>query len=229
MNIQQRPRPVHKTKSEIIMNELRNLIISGQLAPGQRLILREIAQEFGCSEIPVREALNSLASLGLVTIAPHEGARVTQFDLRELIELTEIRLVLECCATLKAAENFDRAALKTLKDFVAKMEEAVAVKDALEYGDLNRQFHETIFEHCQNAKMVATIRGLREQTQRGRAVHSMIPTHNRQSLMIHKRIVKAIASKDLEQLEAVLKEHNNNALQAMERLAIEQNGELQKA
>lgn len=221
MKIEHRPGMVHRTKAELIMHELRDLIFSGQLAPGQRLILREIAQGFGCSGIPVREALNSLASLGLVTIAPHEGARVSQFDLRELLELTEIRLVLELSATLNAAQRFDKPTLKVLRDIVAKMEEAVSARDAVAYSELNRQFHDKIFERCANTKMVTTIRGLREQTQRGRAVHSVVPTHNRQSLLIHKRIVRTIASGDLAKLEAVMKEHNDNALHSMERLAIE--------
>lgn len=218
MTIGRTTKPIHRTKSELIAEELKILIVNGHFAPGQRLILREVAREFGCSGIPVREALNSLSALGLVTIVPHEGARVSQFDLRELLEMTEIRLVLEYAATLKAAASLDAGTLSRLEDLVSLMERAVSSKDARAYSDLNRQFHETIFEHCPNAKMIATIHSMRERTQRGRAVHRLVPTHNQQSFRLHRQIIEAIASKDLEKLDTALKEHNNNALRAMERL-----------
>ena len=62
METRTRAHAVHRTKPELIAHELRSLIIGGEYLPGQRLILRELASEFACSEIPVREALNTLAS-----------------------------------------------------------------------------------------------------------------------------------------------------------------------
>src|SRR4051794_23405426 len=92
-------RPSHTTKTEMIFQDLHSRINSGAYSAGKRLILRELAEEFGCSQIPVREAVNSLASLGLVVIVPHEGAHVAEVRLTELIEITEIRLILEREAT----------------------------------------------------------------------------------------------------------------------------------
>ncbi len=218
METQARGRQVHRTKAELITHELRTQIFAGHLAPGQRLILREIAEDFGSSEIPVREALNSLASLGLVTMIPYEGARVAKLNLTELIELTEVRLLLEKEATLQAVRDFPPEALATLKEIIQRMERANVDKNTLAYGELNRELHDAIISHCPNVKMIAFIRDLRNKTERSRAVHSRLPSHTSRSLKIHKSIVRAIASGKHDQLATLLDEHNGYTLIALKAL-----------
>ena len=130
--------------------------------------------------------------------------------------MTELRLCLEQIATVKAAPHIPPAALAELRAILTRMEELVTASDAQAYGEANREFHDKLLDHCPNGKMVAMIRTLREQTERGRAVHRLQPTHSGRSLKFHKRMIRAIAAQRLEELAAVVDEHNSNILKTME-------------
>jgi DNA-binding GntR family transcriptional regulator len=208
----------HKTKAQVILNELRSLIVDGQLLPGQRLVQRKLAEKFGCSEIPVREALNSLASLGFVNITPHEGARVSPFDRTQIIETTEIRLVLERVATEQAAPLIPPAGLDELKTILAKMKQSVANGDVKNYGTLNRAFHNKILSYCPNQTMLTLILSMKEKAERGQAVYRILPVHTDKSLTFHKRIVRLIVARRFDALGTAMEEHNRHVLKAMERL-----------
>ena len=84
-----------ETKSEQVYRFLRESIILGDFAPGERLVLAKLAEKYGVSEIPIREACKSLAAEGLVVIKPYEGITVTEIDADEVAETIEIRAILE--------------------------------------------------------------------------------------------------------------------------------------
>ncbi|RLA82489.1 MAG: GntR family transcriptional regulator, partial [Deltaproteobacteria bacterium] len=87
------------TKSAAIYRFLKQDILNGRLRPGEKLVASKVAEAYGVSIIPVREALNRLRAEGLVTIIPHTGAYVTEIDLEDLKDLYPIRGVLEGFAT----------------------------------------------------------------------------------------------------------------------------------
>ena len=84
---------------------LRRAILAGEFAPGSQLRQDELAQRFGTSRIPVREALRQLEAEGLVSILPNRGATVSSLSLDEVLELMEIRIALECRALRMAIPN----------------------------------------------------------------------------------------------------------------------------
>lgn len=96
----------HRTLAEKAFSSLHTLILNGELKAGERLPIEDIADKLGMSPMPVREAVRRLDLLGLVENIPHKGARVTELSLDDLLEVYELRLVLEPLAIYHAARNF---------------------------------------------------------------------------------------------------------------------------
>jgi DNA-binding GntR family transcriptional regulator len=207
----------HRTKPQIVSDELRSRIIDGRLAPGQRIVLRQIASELGCSEIPIREALTSLASQGLIRLVPHGGTYVSDVDGQALLELSELRLLLEPAATCQAAAVMPVSALPKLFEMVEYMGNLAKQNDAAAYGLQNREFHETILAHCPNRRLAILITQTRDQAERGRAVYRL-PAHMDQSSEQHRQIVELIASRDIDKLHLVCVEHCRHVLVGMQSL-----------
>src|SRR5438309_3128515 len=97
----------HRTLAEKAYSALHEGIISGALAPGERLRIEELAGALGMSHLPVREAIRQLESRGLVEHIPHRGGRVTEISLHDLTELYGARLLVEPALVARAAERFD--------------------------------------------------------------------------------------------------------------------------
>jgi DNA-binding GntR family transcriptional regulator len=146
------------TIAEQVAAALRQEIITGQLAAGTRLRQNEIAQRFGVSSTPVREAFGLLQSEGLVQMDPHRGVTVFLPDMQDLIEHYEIRTALEVLATEKAAENFQAQDTPAL---TAILDEMVASNDAARYVELNHQFHTQLYCLARRPRLLTMIEDLR--------------------------------------------------------------------
>lgn len=135
-------------RSSEIHQELRRRILAGELEPGRRLVVRRLSEEFGCSDIPVREALRSLEGDGLVDIAPYRGAQVRVYRPEEVREAYLIRGHLEGVATGAAADFIDDGTLAQLERLIEQIDGVLAAKDVLTFSALNREFHELVFSAC---------------------------------------------------------------------------------
>jgi DNA-binding transcriptional regulator YhcF (GntR family) len=109
-------------RSSEIYQELRRRILTGELAPGHRLVVRRLSEEFGCSDIPVREALRSLEGDDLIEIAPYRGAQVRIYRPDEVREAYLIRANLEAAATGAAADFVDDETLAQLERLIEVLE-----------------------------------------------------------------------------------------------------------
>jgi DNA-binding GntR family transcriptional regulator len=211
--------PSYRTKTDIVLETLRTRIISGELVPGARLILREIGEEFACSDIPVREAMRALASEGLVAIVPHGGARVTELQADELIDLTETRSLLEPRATVSAGMAMPDAAVDALGQILEAMRAVAAGTSSEDYSRLNREFHRAILAHCPNRRLAALIDDLWGKAERGRLVHRIFRGHVTASMAQHEEIVAAIRARDEARLSAIADLHSAHGFAAVRRLA----------
>jgi DNA-binding GntR family transcriptional regulator len=137
-------------KSRSIYVALRERILSNDIEPGTRLVMREVGNQYKASDIPVREALRMLERDGLVETAPYVGARVTTLTTKEVEETYFIRSHLESVATGLAADRITEGELAELDALMAKMGAAVEAQDGPAFSDLNREFHRTIIASCGN-------------------------------------------------------------------------------
>jgi DNA-binding GntR family transcriptional regulator len=145
------------TIREATRDALRDLILSGNVDVTKPLRQDELAARLGISRTPLREALQALASEGLVTVDPHRGAMVTQPSAQQLMDLYEIREQLEVLAGRKVVEA-------TTPQHVAAVwalhERMGRVSDPVEWAELNQQFHAKLYAPCTNRELIQLIEGL---------------------------------------------------------------------
>jgi DNA-binding GntR family transcriptional regulator len=139
-----------KSLSQKVMLRLRQAIIEGELELGSIIAEEMLAQSFGVSRTPVREAMSLLQAQGLVVVKPQVGSFVFTPSAADIVELCTFRVLIEPKAA-ELAHGHDRdGALKALTAAVADMKQAVAAKDTLAYGSADTAFHDTLFVHCGN-------------------------------------------------------------------------------
>lgn len=142
-----------ETKSEQVYRFLRESIILGDFAPGERLVLAKLAEKYGVSEIPIREACKSLAAEGLVVIKPYEGITVTEIDADEVAETIEIRAILEKEAARQTVPVIMPVTKNKLQSALKQMEKAISEKEINSFGKINKEFHILLLQDCPNKKL----------------------------------------------------------------------------
>lgn len=128
--------------------------MSGQFEPGAQLRQEELAERFGTSRIPVREALRQLEAEGMVVIHPNKGAVVSTLSVEEALEMLEIRIGLECRALKLAIPNMIdsdlEAARKILEDYDAEPKPH-------KWTEMNWRFHQAIYAPCSKPRLLSLI------------------------------------------------------------------------
>jgi DNA-binding GntR family transcriptional regulator len=135
---------------EEIREQLIEDILNGRLQPGARIVETKIAQQFGVSQGPVREALRDLELFGFVVSSPFRGTQVRQISTEDLLQIYPIRAALEAVAARAAAERIDDATLNHLEELITSMREAAARDDHRAQADADHAFHAAIVKASGN-------------------------------------------------------------------------------
>ena len=155
-------RLVRKTAVELVVDELRARILSGELAPGSALRQEALAEELGVSRIPLREAMRLLSSEGMVDLQPHRGSFVSMLSKDEVREFFDLRLRLEPWLLHEAATRIATADLDQAERIVARMDKATAE----EWSQLNWQLHELLYSAAGRPAAINVVRALHEKSER---------------------------------------------------------------
>ena len=131
-----------------IYQKLLAAIENGDLRPGDRLLETDLAQRFGVSRTPIREAIRRLETDGLVAHKPRVGAMIRVLAQQEIVELYEMRIVLEATAAQMAAKHASKAEINTLETLNAQMMQVAT--DPYKVAMLNRKFHDCILSAARN-------------------------------------------------------------------------------
>lgn len=134
-------REVPTTKAEASYRAIREAILSGQLAPGTRLVLRQLASRLGVSDIPVREALKRLQAEGFIHTVAHVGAVVAEISGLDTLQNLMLRAELEALAARLAVPFVTENTLADLERMVAQMDGYLADQDWTAYARVNKAFH----------------------------------------------------------------------------------------
>ncbi len=148
--------------------QLHSAILSGSLAPGERLPIEDIAAQLSMSPMPIREALRELDKLGLVEQIPHRGARVTELSIGDLREIYDGRLALEPLAARRAAEKFDDDDVARAKAAIKALDRAQKDKDDEEIWRAHTDFHFAIYDAARSEWLIRLIQPLWESSERYR-------------------------------------------------------------
>ncbi len=154
----------HSPLFALVTDKLRERILKGDYAPGERLVENKLSAELGVSRIPVREALRALASEGLVLIEPRRGASVAKLSPDIVREMVEVRATLEGLNAKLAAQRRDPALIAELEAVLQQGMEAAAQGKADELLTLNSRFHEVLGNIAANSVLQEMMRSLRERT-----------------------------------------------------------------
>jgi len=201
-----------KTKTEMIYATLREAIVSGDLKPGERIVLRKVASDLGVSAIPVREAVKILEAEGLIEVSAHSEVIVSRLSEKDFRELSDIRVMLEGYATFLATKNINIKVLKDLENQISKMQAAIDKQDFRQYSKLNILFHQIIYGNCGNDHLKKLIDDLTARTDRARALFTYSPQRNIKSIEDHKAIIQAMANGDADTAEKLMYRHQSEGL-----------------
>jgi DNA-binding GntR family transcriptional regulator len=203
-----------------IHDSLRVAIMSGQLAPNQRINQDAVARELGVSKTPVREALRWLERDGLVRLEQNRGAFVAEFTDRDLFEIYELRELLEPHAAAIAcavATRADVAELRDLRDRIA----AVWSEHPMEAFELNREFHHRLCAPCQNDLLMHLL-GLVWSQQAALRIFTHYATAGEafaeRTHAEHRTILEAYAARDSARVRELVRNHISEAHEATVRL-----------
>jgi DNA-binding GntR family transcriptional regulator len=193
-----------RTTSDYIADALRAAIYDGQFADGQELNQVELAAYFKVSRVPIREALRQLQAEEIVRSIAHRRAEVVGLSVDEMLELIEIRAVLEGYLVAKAGPRLDAATLQRLKEVC---DEADRIND---YGYnwvlKNWEFHRTLYEPSESKAAIALVERLNLRVERY-VRRSGGAARLRQAAAEHRRIVRDIQKKDFASARARMQEH----------------------
>jgi len=200
-----------------VAHGVRTQITSGGLGSGAPLSEIALAEEFGVSRTPVREALKQLQTEGLVTIRPRVGTFVSSPSRLEIIELFEMKEILEGAAARLLAARGDVPELAQLRTNVERSDAAVARGDAQEYGELVTEFHELILAGAANSKLTQHYRTMMNQLAFSQFVTTSLSKPGRlvESEGEHQRILETIAARDSTTAERIMRDHVRSSREAL--------------
>ncbi len=197
------------TNAERVYDDLREAIIGGEYTPGERLRTEALAERFGTSRTPVREALVLLEGDGLVELEPRRGAVVRSFDAADLVDLYEVRAILEARAAQLAALRLTREDLDAL-DATCDRAESMAGSGKVAIETLiasNDEFHRVIVEASGSARLTAALRTVAGIPRPFKAAFWKNGAERTRSLSAHREIVAALRSRSAERAESAMRLH----------------------
>lgn len=190
---------------------MRRLILTGEWEPGERLVERRIAQGFGVSRTPVRQALAMLEAEGLIRILPNRGATVRAYHAEELDDLYRLRAVLEGYAAGRAATRITSEDLGRLSESYHRFEKLRAKDDVAKLVEENLFFHDTILEAAESESLSRTLRNLVEIPLIYRTYFWYSSEQKLISEHYHRQLLKALEMRDAGRAELLMKEHVREA------------------
>jgi DNA-binding GntR family transcriptional regulator len=203
------------TAQEAVLAELRRSILEGELAPGAQILQDRIAEQLGVSRVPVREALKMLEGEGQVSYAPHRGYFVTELDAAELMEVYQIRDILEAEAVTRALPHLGDDDYERMQEAVDDMEAAEGEGDIVALTAANRRFHFALMEPCGMPRLLRIIRQLWDSTDPYRSVYFGHERHRKTVRQEHRAILRAVRERNADELVRELTEHRLHAVESL--------------
>ncbi|TDE11867.1 GntR family transcriptional regulator [Jiangella asiatica] len=208
----------YRTKTELVYEHLRERILAGQPAPGERLVLDQVAADLGISKVPVREAVTRLLGEGWLENRPHAGPVVPVLSPAEVVETAVIRAALETAAIEAAIPRHDERSVAAMREILTEME--IADEEA-EFPRLNVRLHTAVIEPCGLPRLLEMTVSLMHRTFRYQTIHR-VGGYRQLAHSEHVAIVDAVTARDVERATALTRRH---IVEAAERLATALRGE----
>jgi GntR family transcriptional regulator, rspAB operon transcriptional repressor len=194
----------HRSLRDDTVDELRRLILDGELAPGSKLTEASISERLGVSRLPVREAFRRLEAEGLLRSEPRRGVTVTESDPDELAAVREIRVALELMAVRRVATRCDPATTAAFRELLAAGAAAAGAADLETLEAVNERFHVLVGEGSGSRFLAETLRAAQNQARH--LVGGKSGSIER-SWREHALVIEALLDEDADYAELAMRRH----------------------
>jgi len=204
--------------SDDIAAKIRASILDGEFEAGQRLVERKLAEAYGVSHIPIREALSTLAEEGLVERLPRRGARVVNLTVRDLEEVSSLRTTLEQFAIQRTQRNLTPEREARLREIVAGMFADAKRGDAESLFARDQEFHSVVSEFADHHLLLTVLLQLRNRVSGflAAAQRDLTPDQQLEHARAHLELLDAIVSRDPDAASRAVTDHIATALSRIE-------------
>ncbi|MCA0418404.1 MAG: GntR family transcriptional regulator [Proteobacteria bacterium] len=203
---------MRRTLHDEVLERLRDMIIEGRLAPGQRINEGQVGAQLGVSRTPLREAIKTLASEGLVEILPAKGAIVRKFSARDLADILEVIKSLEQLGGRIACAEASDATIESIHKLHRDMLALYATRDRLDYFKLNQAIHSAIVAASGNAVLAEMHTTLQSRIKRLRFVGNEGPEKWAGAVAEHEDMMAALLRRDGDALAEAIGRHMDTTL-----------------
>ena len=200
---------------DVVFNTLRQAILKGELAPGERLMEIQLAQKLGVSRTPIREAIRKLELEGLVLMIPRRGAEVARISEKSLKDVLEVRRSLEELAIELACQRMTEEDMQALEEAQKAFKAAIEQGDAMKIAETDEAYHDVIYYSTRNKRLVQIISNIRERMYRYRVEY--LKDEETRNLLVkeHEEIYEAIRNRDVKQAQEISYQHIENQREAI--------------
>ncbi|MFB9886865.1 GntR family transcriptional regulator [Balneatrix alpica] len=220
-----KPAPIHKTRTQIVAEILRDKILTGEIQAGTPLRQDALAKELNVSRIPVREALLLLEAQGLVEFEPHKGATATELSVDTIHELFELRALIECEVLAQAIPHMTELDFKRAEDILTAFDHALDTGTRVEnWSELNQQLHAALYRAANKPLAMELIDTLNTRSDRYIRMQLLLTKKVEKAEKEHRELLDLCKAKDSKKAVTLLRKHILEAGQAIEELLRSQQG-----
>lgn len=211
---------IKKEKSYLSLGEkvfytIRDEIVSGKIIEGEKLIETQLADRLQVSRTPVREALRRLEKEGFIEVTPHVGACIKIISNKDVEEYLEVRDALEKKAIQLACKNGNKEYINKLESIQKKLKKIVDSAKVERMGQLDEEFHETIFLATENELLYRTFNTIKDQMFRYRVLYLKNETNRSAILEEHDLIIEALKNREVKEGLKYIDKHIKNQKEKM--------------
>lgn len=199
---------VYKTRTQLVVETLREKILSGEIKAGQPLRQAALASELNVSRIPVREALLQLEGEGLVIFEPHKGATATELNADQVDELFELRAILESDLLANSLPNISDEKLEEATLLLSKLDKALGKENAANtWSELNSSYHNCLYSGANRPQTLDLVNTLNKSADRYIRMHLLWAGGISKAESEHNDILAFSKARNVEAAVAMLKQH----------------------
>jgi len=195
----------HQTLREKILETIRDAILKGTLKPGERVSEPDLAERFGISRTPIREAFRQLESEGYLQVIPRKGAVVASLSERDVEEFYAIKIILEGFAARMAAEKLSEKDIERLEAINEKLKQLAQDGDIKTFFRVHNEFHEVFIKAAGNERLYELINQLVMKFKRLRLASLSQPGRMEISVEEHRNMIMAFKSHDGDKADSLVR------------------------
>jgi DNA-binding GntR family transcriptional regulator len=202
----------HTTAQDTVLQSLRTDILIGELAAGDQIVQQTLAERYGVSRVPVREALKMLEAEGQVNYHPHRGYFVAELSVLDLLEVYRLRELLEAEAIERGVPSLSDTDVDAIADIADEVDDAAAQQDVVAMTSANRRLHFAVFEAADLPRLTRLLNHLWDATDAYRALYFQQQVNRARVAREHARMITALRKRDAQALVRLHAEHRAHSV-----------------